>query len=93
MGNKKITADLSWNPLRIYRGFKELRQRLKEKNDLEGNFVGEGLIKGGIFVLNPKGEVVYVYEETTGDPLVIDDILAAMESMRAPEAQGVASEL
>ena len=92
-GNKKITTGMSWNPLKLYRGYKELTARLKEKKDLEGNMVGEGMIKGGVFVLDPDGKVVYAYEESTGDPLVVEDIQAAMDSMRAGEAQKVTQEL
>jgi len=94
-GNKKITENMTWNPFKLYRGYKELTKRLKDKKDLEGNLVGEGMIKGGVFVLNPDGEVVYAYEENTGDPIVLEDIQAAMDSMRAEEGtqQEVSQEL
>jgi len=85
-GNKKITEGMSWNPFKLYRGYKELTKRLKSKEDLEGNLVGEGMIKGGVFVLNPQGEVMYAYEENTGSPLVVEDIQAAMDSMRSKES-------
>mmetsp|Transcript_9403 Transcript_9403/g.17957 ORF Transcript_9403/g.17957 Transcript_9403/m.17957 type:complete len:87 (+) Transcript_9403:472-732(+) len=77
---------MSWNPFKLYRGYKELTKRLKSKEDLEGNLVGEGMIKGGVFVLNPQGEVMYAYEENTGSPLVVEDIQAAMDSMRSKES-------
>ena len=89
-GNKSILSGMTWNPLRIYRGYKEMTKRLKEKN-LDGNMKGEGVTKGGIFVLNPDGEVVYAMEEITGSPLDMDEIEAAMNALRmgAPEAAAV----
>lgn len=80
-GNKSIMAGMTWNPLRIYRGYKEMNKRLKAKN-LDGNLKGEGNIKGGIFVLNPDGEVVFAMEENTGDPLNMKEIEAAMDAVR-----------
>ena len=81
-GNKTILSGMTtWNPFKIYRGFKEMNKRLKEKN-LDGNLKGEGSTKGGVFVLNTDGEVVYAMEEMTGDPLDMDEIEAAMNALR-----------
>ena len=80
-GNKSVMTGMTWNPLRIYRGFKEMNKRLKEKN-LEGNMKGEGAIKGGVLVLNAEGDVVHAMEEITGSPLEMEEIEAAMEALR-----------
>lgn len=84
-GNKSILSNMTtWNPFKLYRGFQELNKRLKEKS-LEGNMKGEGLTKGGVFVLNPDGEVVYAMEEMTGSSLDMDEIKAAMDALRNKE--------
>lgn len=79
LGSRKIYQGLikTWNPLKIYRGMKEMGQRLKEKQ-VEGNYVGEGLIQGGVLVLDSKGSIRFVYEEVTGEELDLDDIEAAL---------------
>ena len=89
-GNKSILSGMTWNPLKIYSGYKEVTKRLKAKN-LDGNMKGDGVTKGGIIFLNPDGEVVYAMEEITGSPLDVDEIEAAMNALRkgAPKAAGV----
>lgn len=92
-GNKSVMSSVStWNPFKIYRGYKEMKQRL-EKKKIEGNLKGEGVTKGGVFVLNTDGEVVYALEEETGSPLEMEEIEAAMESLRKSSAKKVAPEL
>ena len=91
-GNKSILTGMSWNPLKLYRGYKELTKRLKDKK-LDGNMKGEGLTKGGVFILNTDGEVVHAIEESTGDPLDIDEIQAVMDEMRQKGSEKIASEL
>jgi hypothetical protein len=54
MGNRKIGLT-TWNPLRLYRGFKEMGGRLKKK-DIDGNYVGEGLVQGGVLVFDKEGK-------------------------------------
>ena len=92
LGNKSIWDDLSWNPFRIYRGYKTLSKRLKEKN-LDGNMEGEGITKGGVFILNADGEVMYAVAEVTGDPLDMDEIKNAMDAIRKGTADAVKQEL
>lgn len=84
-GNKSILSSFTtWNPFKIYRGYKDMAKRLEEKK-LEGNLKGEGLTKGGVFVLDTDGKVVYALEEITGSPLDMDSIEAAMASLRSGE--------
>lgn len=89
-GNKSILSGMTWNPLKIYRGYKEMTKRLNAKN-LDGNMKGEGVTKGGVFILNTNGEVVYAMEEITGTPLDMDEIEAAMNALRkgAPKTSSV----
>jgi hypothetical protein len=54
-GNRKIALS-TWNPLRLYTGFKSMSGRLKEKK-IEGNYVGEGLVQGGILIFDAKGKL------------------------------------
>jgi hypothetical protein len=76
----------TWNPLKLYRGYKEMSQRLKEKN-LQGNLTGEGMIQGGIIVFGKDGKAKYAYEEETGSEIPVEDILAALNDVRAQVAE------
>ena len=82
MRKLKLTT---WNPLRLYRGFKEMNTRLKEKN-LEGNLTGEGLVQGGIIIFDNSGKAKYAYEEETGKEVPIDDIVAALKAVSGKNA-------
>lgn len=77
MRKLKLTT---WNPLRLYRGFKDMNARLKEKN-LEGNLTGEGLVQGGIIVFGKDGKAKYAYEEETGKEVPMDDIVSALKAV------------
>ena len=48
---------------------------MKEKN-IEGNMVGEGLILGGVLVVDRTGRVTYSYPEQTGSPAPVEAIEA-----------------
>jgi hypothetical protein len=77
LGNRKITGlAFSWNPFKLYSGFKEIGERIKAKK-LEGNYKGEGLTLGGILVVK-KGEVVYKYAEETGSEIPTEEIARAV---------------
>ncbi|KAL7484051.1 hypothetical protein ACHAW6_009696 [Cyclotella cf. meneghiniana] len=79
-GNRRIKLT-TYNPFKLYKGYTEMNNRLKEKK-LEGNFTGEGMIQGGLVVFDREGKVRYAYEENTGTPLDIEDILAALKAIR-----------
>lgn len=84
LGNRKITElEGSWNPIKVFEGFKAIGERIKAKN-LEGNMRGEGLILGGIIVIDPKQkEAVYTYYESTGKEIPNDDIIAAVRGIKS----------
>ena len=82
MRKLKLTT---WNPIRLYKGFKEMNARLKEKN-LEGNLTGEGLVQGGIIIFGKDGKAKYAYEEETGKEVPMDDIVAALKAVSGKDS-------
>jgi len=84
-GRRKLKLS-TWNPIRLYRGYKEMSQRLKEKN-LQGNLTGEGLVQGGIIVFGKDGKAKYTYEEETGSEIPVQDILASLNAVRNEEKE------
>ena len=84
LGDRKITQlKGSWNPFEVWKGLKSIGERIKEKG-LEGNMRGEGLVLGGIIVIdtkkNPPQEVFTYYEET-GKPIPTDEIIKAVRGI------------
>lgn len=78
------------NPLGVWRDLKAVGARLKEKGDIQGNLVGEGAIRGGILVISPQSEVLYRYDEETGQEIPAAEIAAAVAKLAASvEASGV----
>lgn len=71
----------TYNPFRLYRGYKRMNQRLNEKG-LEGNLKGEGMVQGGIVILGKDGKAKFAYREETGKEIPVDDILAAIQSVK-----------
>ena len=90
LGNASILQDVSYNPFKIWRGMKEMGNRLKGKN-LEGNYKGEGLTKGGIIIFGTDGKPRYVYPEETGSEIEVEEFLTAVQSVR--EGQMTPAEL
>lgn len=80
MGSRKLGLS-SWNPIRLYRGFRNMSKRLAGKK-ISGNLVGEGLVQGGILVFDAGGNARYAYLENTGSEVPIDDLLAAVRAVR-----------
>lgn len=80
-GKRKLKLT-TWNPLKLYSGYKDMTKRLKEK-DLEGNLIGEGLVQGGIIIFGKDGKPKYSYEEETGSEIPSDDIIAALNAVKA----------
>ena len=82
MGDKSITENFSlWNPLQLYRTIRTVGKRMKEQ-DIEGNYVGEGLKKGGVLLFDKDGRPQYMYPEETGTPFDMDELKAALQSIR-----------
>ena len=46
-GKRKVKLT-TLNPVRLYKGYKDMNRRLKEKK-LEGNLAGEGMVSGVLF--------------------------------------------
>mmetsp|Transcript_35895 Transcript_35895/g.78611 ORF Transcript_35895/g.78611 Transcript_35895/m.78611 type:complete len:148 (+) Transcript_35895:402-845(+) len=68
LGGKWLSLP-SWNPFSLWEGYKKLNKRIKSTG-IEGNLVGEGLVKGGVLVFGAgdKG-ILHQHEESTGqDP-------------------------
>lgn len=89
LGNKPI---FGWgtlgqalrNPLKVRRELKEMDARFKDKG-IEGNMVGDGLVKGGVLVVDPTDEVVHVFPEDPGNGIPAEaaaEIVAAVRSMQ-----------
>jgi len=76
-GQRKLgLSSLSLNPIKIFRGVRALSTRMKAKS-IDGNLIGEGLVKGGVILFDKKGKAQYAYQEETGTELPVDDIGAA----------------
>lgn len=80
-GQRKLKLT-TLNPYRLYRAYKDTSTRLKEKQ-LEGNMVGEGMVQGGIIIFGKDGKAKYAYEEETGSEVPMDDIVAALNAVKA----------
>jgi len=85
LGSRSILTVRTWNPLRWYRAFKSMNERIARKN-LTGNYVGEGLIQGGVIIFDRSGTPRAVYQELTGQELPMDDIIAALTVLQAEVA-------
>lgn len=80
-GKRKLGLP-SYNPFKLYKGFKEMDKRTKGKG-LDGNYKGEGLVQGGIVVFDKEGKARFAYKEEVGKELVIEDIVAALKAVQA----------
>jgi len=79
-GGKKLKLT-TYNPLRLYRGYKDMTKRLAEKG-MSGNMKGEGIVQGGIVIFGKDGKAKYAYEEETGKEIPVDDILSAVNAVK-----------
>ena len=80
LGNRK----LSLNPLSLFGTVKSMfsgNSRTKERN-IEGNLVGEGLVKGGVIIFSKDGTPKYAYREVVGQELPVETILAAVHAVK-----------
>jgi hypothetical protein len=74
----------SWNPLTLYTDFKKLMGRM-EKKGIKGNLKGEGLLKGGLFIVTPTAGVVYQHHEVSGTPMPYEEIENVVASLTDAE--------
>jgi hypothetical protein len=79
-GNRRITKLDTYNPFKLYSGYRAMTSRVKGKK-LDGNLRGEGIVQGGIIVFDRDGNARYAYEEETGKELVMEDIIAALRAV------------
>jgi hypothetical protein len=79
-GKRKIKLT-TYNPIKLYKGYKDMTQRLKEKK-LDGNYAGEGLIQGGIVIFDKEGKVRYAYEEEIGKEIEMESIVDALKAIQ-----------
>lgn len=64
----------------------QLKQNIAQSKGYTNNFVGEGLIVGGLFVLRKGGAIEYAHrEEEIGTHAPLEDVIAAAK--RASEAK------
>ena len=67
-------------PLKTWRSLRAVGDRMKSKG-IEGNMVGEGLLLGGVLVVDRDGRVTYSYPETTGEPAPVDAVDEALDAL------------
>jgi len=72
------------NPFKARREMKAMGERMKDKG-VEGNMVGDGLIKGGVFCVSPAGELKYLFREDPGQGIPSDAQAAIVEAVRSFE--------
>jgi hypothetical protein len=72
LGSQKLSIP-SWNPITLYKQYQALKERMKLKK-IGGNLVGEGILKGGLFVISPTEGVVFRHQEETGTPMPYAEI-------------------
>lgn len=82
-----LTDDMSWNPFKLWRGFRALRRRMITKK-INGTIRGEGRRTGGFLIFGADGEPKYIYKEKPGLPLDEKRLSAALNAVRA---EGVAA--
>lgn len=76
------------NPLKARREMKEMGERQKAKG-IEGNMRGDGLAKGGIFVIGADGDIKFTFYEDPGNGVPAEDcakIIAAAKALQPQEA-------
>jgi hypothetical protein len=80
LGNRSLLSQLfTTNPCKLYSNYQSLKNRLKGR-DLKGNYAGEGIKLGGVFVISPRDGIIYEYQEITGNPMPVDEIERAIQS-------------
>lgn len=80
-GKRSIFKFSTYNPFKLYSGYKEMSRRLKEKK-LQGNMVGEGIVQGGIIIFDSDGKAQCAYEEETGKELNMEEIVAGLVAVQ-----------
>jgi hypothetical protein len=86
LGSRKLSLE-TWNPIRIFKGVFWIRNASKRVADkkLEGNLIGEGITKGGVIIFGKDGQQKYAYAEKTFEEFPSDDIIAAVQAVKAEQ--------
>lgn len=84
LGTRKMGLK-TYNPFKIWKDVRGIGKRLKAKN-IDGNYVGEGYVQGGIIVFDKNGEARYAYREDTGEEVPVNDVVAAARMVRSANA-------
>lgn len=79
MGNHLFSMKpYSWNPFTLYKDFRNIQQRIKEK-DITGNLKGDYAIKGGLLLFSHNGALQLKVDEVVGEDLPYDEIVKAVK--------------
>jgi hypothetical protein len=71
----------------LFMSFFNARKRVNQKG-IQWNTEGEGIVKGGIILLDRKGKPRYAFPEKMGLDLDIQDLALVMEAMWREGAGG-----
>lgn len=78
LGNRKIgVAQVIGLTGKAIFGF----SRRLSKKKIQTNYIGEGLIQGGVILFDKNGFPKFCHKEETGDELPIEDIVATAKAM------------
>ena len=80
LGNRRMGAASLMSMMGKY--IFKAKKRLQDKK-IEMNYLGEGLIQGGVIVFDKSGVPRFCYKEKTGDEMPIEDVLAAANAVRS----------
>jgi hypothetical protein len=85
MGNNLFSMKpYTWNPFTLYKDFRSLQQRMKEKN-ISGNLKGDYTIKGGLLLFSKNGSLRLKVDEVVGEDLPYDRIVEAVKDTLTAE--------
>jgi len=70
------------NPFKARREMKEMGERMKARK-IEGNMVGDGLVKGGVLCIAPSGEIKHTFYEDPGKGIPQEAQAAIVEAVRS----------
>lgn len=77
-GKRRIELT-TYNPFKLFNGYKRIMKRMEDKK-VKGNYVGDGIVQGGVVIFDKHGKARYAYEEHIGTELNMEDIVAALKA-------------
>jgi hypothetical protein len=66
------------NPFTLYSNYQTLKSRIRGRGGLVGNYAGEGITLGGVYLISPLHGIVFEYQEVTGNPMPVVEIQRAV---------------